>query len=164
MSDQGRTWEERVKYSINIFDDACWDEVGCAEKPVEVQTLDECLLIIPRPVFRKLQFDEKLFDGWDCYGTDYCLSAKELGYKAYVIPISCSHSCLRGSYDLWEFKSLHKYQKITYKKHKKKYKIIYTFLGDISWRFLCWISLLSFLKPIYLKIFPNFQIILKKRL
>jgi len=59
--------------------------------PQEVETLDECLLLVPRPVFDKLKFDETTFGSWDCYAADYCLSAKNLGAKAYVIRAPCSH-------------------------------------------------------------------------
>ena len=44
------------------------------KKPEGVQTLDECLLIIPKSVFNMLQFDEQVCNDWHLYAADYCLS------------------------------------------------------------------------------------------
>ncbi|MDO5836487.1 MAG: glycosyltransferase [Methanobacterium sp.] len=44
-----------------------------------VQTLDECLLIIPKIVYQELKFDEDTCTGWHLYGVDYCLSVKKKG-------------------------------------------------------------------------------------
>lgn len=59
--------------------------------PEEVQTLDECLVIIPKKMFDTLQFDEKACTGWHLYAVDYCLSCREMGYKAYVLPMKAYH-------------------------------------------------------------------------
>jgi hypothetical protein len=61
-------------------------------KPEQVQTVDECLVTIPRPVFDMLQFDEKACDSWHLYAVDYSLSVARLGLGAYVIPASIYHS------------------------------------------------------------------------
>ena len=61
------------------------------QKPEKVQTLDECLVIIPRPVFNKLQFDEKVCDDWHLYAVDYSLSAARLGLDVYVTPECVYH-------------------------------------------------------------------------
>ena len=156
QSEKGRTWEERCRWSI--LSEALRDREP-AHEPEEVQTLDECLLIVPRSVFGKLQFDERVFDGWHCYGVDYCLSVRQFGLKAYVIPGSCSHSCARQN-----MKDLLKYQKRLYKKHKKYYKQIYTWTGEISWMKLKIHSLSSFLSPIYLRFFPDVPSTLNKQL
>jgi GT2 family glycosyltransferase len=62
-----------------------------AEKPVEVQVLDECLMIVPRSVFNTLKFDEKTCVGWHLYGVDYCLTARKLGLDIYVLPLPTYH-------------------------------------------------------------------------
>jgi len=62
------------------------------QKPEKVQTLDECLVIIPRPVFDMLQFDEKVCDHWHLYAVDYSLSVALLGLDVYVIPESIHHN------------------------------------------------------------------------
>lgn len=59
--------------------------------PIEVQTLDECLIIIPKLIFKLLKFDEKTCDDWHLYAVDYCLSIKNLGFKSYIIPMSLYH-------------------------------------------------------------------------
>jgi len=164
MSENGGTWGERVRYSIEFFNEACLAGVDPVEEPEEVQTLDECLLIVPRPVFSKLQFDEKVFYGWDCYGADYCLSVKQLGLKAYVIPAPCSHSCLRAIYRPWEFKELLRFHKRLYKKHSKNFKTIYTTFGEVSRLKLCVRELVPFLAPLYFRLLPSFDIVLEREL
>lgn len=61
------------------------------DKPTKVQTLDECLIIIPKSIFNVLQFDDKVCNDWHLYGVDYCLSAKKMGFEAYVIPMNIYH-------------------------------------------------------------------------
>lgn len=98
----------------------------CIQKPIKVQTLDECLVIIPRCVFDVLQFDEKVCDDWHLYAVDYCLSVKILGYDAYVIPKGIHHRS--PGYSMSE-----KYYVILKKvlnKHNQNYKNIYTTTGD----------------------------------
>ena len=105
MSEKGKTNEERGRGYISDCGEI-WKWSNAIQKPEEVQTLDECLLVIPKSVFNKLQFDEKTFDGWHCYGVDYCLSAKQRGLKSYVIPAFIYHRSLRLN-----VKSLLRYQK-----------------------------------------------------
>lgn len=59
--------------------------------PTRVQTLDECLVVIPRDTFRELGFDEKTCDGWSLYAVDYSLAVMKHGLHAYVIPTSIYH-------------------------------------------------------------------------
>lgn len=61
------------------------------KKPTKVQTLDECLIIIPKCVFNMLKFDEVTCTGWHLYGVDYCLSVKKLGFDVYVLPLPVYH-------------------------------------------------------------------------
>jgi hypothetical protein len=62
------------------------------QKPEKVQTVDECLVIIPRPVFDMLQFDEEVCDDWHLlYAVDYSLSVARLGLDAYAIPAFIHH-------------------------------------------------------------------------
>jgi hypothetical protein len=102
--------------------------------PEEAETLDECLLLVPRAVFDHLKFDEVTFDAWDCYASDYCLSASDMGLKSYVIPLPCSHCCTRSGHGRWEFKGLLKYQKRLYAKHGRKRGTICTWMGDVNQR------------------------------
>jgi hypothetical protein len=164
MSEVGRHWAERVRFSIDVFDEEFSEEIRPIEVPVRVQTLDECLLIVPKSVFNRLKFDEQVFDGWDCYGADYCLSVRKLGLGAYVVPGSCSHSCLRAGYQIWEFKNLLKFQKKLYHKHKSQYKRIYTWMGDISWLNLRSRELMQLSGSFYLRLLPDSKIILEREL
>ena len=98
------------------------------KKPEKVQTVDECLIIIPKTVFGILQFDEKVCSDWHLYAVDYCLSVKKLGFDSYVIPIFAYHKSLAYSMSKKYFIILKK----ILKKHKNCYKIIYTTVGNWS--------------------------------
>lgn len=95
----------------------------------KVQTLDSCLAIIPKVVYKHLQFDEKVIRGWHFFIVDYCLSVKYLGYDVYVIPMDFYH------------KSFPKYVQLSYLvgllrillKHKQN-KMIYTTVGNWNLR------------------------------
>lgn len=59
--------------------------------PIEVQTLDELLLIIPKDVFMRLNLDDVTCDNWHLYGVDYSLAVARLGLKSYILPIPVWH-------------------------------------------------------------------------
>jgi len=59
------------------------------EKPVEVQTLDEVVLILRKS--SGLRFDERL-PHFHFYGAALCLTAAHRGMKSYVIPALCIHN------------------------------------------------------------------------
>jgi len=160
VSEKGRDRYERFKTSILELP----GRYGLVQKPEKVQTLDECLMIVPGSVFARLQFDKKVFDGWDCYGADYCLSVRRLGLRAYVIPIPCSHSCVRFDNRIWEYKELLKFQKSLYSKHSVNYKPIYTGFGELSWFRLRLRELLQFLAPVSSRLFSDSNTILKREL
>jgi len=61
-------------------------------EPVTVQTLDECLTIVPRDVFHVLRFDEITCDGWHLYTVEYCVSSTLLGFALYVLPFQTYHA------------------------------------------------------------------------
>jgi len=107
-------------------------------KPIEVQTLDECILIIPKVVFRELKFDEDL-QGWHAYGVDYCLTVKEKGLKVYVIPAFIYHNSLALN-----VKGLLEAHKKVWIKHRSVYPHIFTFPECIK----------KVLRPLYRMIFP----------
>lgn len=96
-------------------------------KPIEVQTLDECLIIVPRCVFNLLQFDEEVCDNWHLYAVDYCLSVKKLSFDVYVIPKEIHHKSL-GYLSEKYYVNLKK----VLNKHNQSYKNIYTTTGDWS--------------------------------
>lgn len=112
-----------------------WKYNKSFEKPVKVQTLDEQILIIPKNVFSRIKFDEKICDGWHLYGVDYSLSIKRFNIEPYVLPLPVQHRS-PGSITKEYYKVLNR----ILKKHKKQ-EIIYTTCG--SWytnnllNFLC---------------------------
>lgn len=59
--------------------------------PTKVETLDECLMIIPKKIFDNLSFDEVVCDNWHLYGVDFCLTVEKLGYEVYVLPLYAYH-------------------------------------------------------------------------
>lgn len=109
------------------------------ENPTLVQTLDECLVIVPRPVFHKLQFAEETCDDWHLYGVDYCLSSTALALGVYTIPMYAYHRST-GSRDGNPFRiilntgSLPEGYYCTLRKllvkHRHRYRVIHTTTGD----------------------------------
>lgn len=67
------------------------------KKPERVQTLDECLLLVPKKVFDMIKFDSKVCGDWHLYGVDYCLSVTEIGKEAYALPLPIYHQSTGGS-------------------------------------------------------------------
>lgn len=61
------------------------------ERPEKAQTVDECLVIVPRTVFDSLKFDENVCDSWHLYAADYSLSASIRGLEVYVLPLNVHH-------------------------------------------------------------------------
>ncbi len=115
------------------------------DKPTKVQTLDECLVIIPKSIFEMLQFDEKTCNNWHLYGVDYCLSCKRLGFGVYAIPAFIYHRSGDLSKSLFNknkiqiIKSLgplpepyYRTLKKVLNKHKNYFKWIYTTCGNWS--------------------------------
>jgi len=112
------------------------------EKPEKVQSLDELLVIIPKQVFEKLKFDEKVCDDWHLYAVDYCLSVRRMGLDVYVIPMLVYHKSLCLSFS-------EKYYITRYKlarKHMWRYCKIYATMGG----FYTWLTAIY---PPPLKIF-----------
>jgi len=95
--------------------------------PTRVQTLDSCLAIIPKTMYKLVQFDEKVVRGWYFFIVDYCLSVMNLGYSVYVIPMNLYHKShprprhvgLSYIIGLWRILLKHKH-----------YRVIYTTVGN----------------------------------
>jgi GT2 family glycosyltransferase len=108
-------------------------------KPICTQTLDECLIMVPKSVFKTIQFDEKTCDNWHLYTVDYCLSLANLGFNIYVIPMYVYHQSLGGhnANILQDITHLGPYPAGYYQtlkklitKHKSHYRNIYTTTGN----------------------------------
>ena len=127
--------------------------------PVKVQTLDECVLMVPRTVFARLRFDETSFKGWHCYGADYCLSVGRLNLKAYVIPCFIHHNSPNLN-----MPGLAPIQKSLYSKHNRNFRKIYTTSGMISsWTMNTYSAREAALR-LYTRLFPQFYSDLKTRI
>lgn len=156
MSESGRNFAERQRGHISNAGEN-WGHRIEEEEPV--QTLDELLLIVPASQFKKMQFDEKTFDHWHCYGADYCLSVRYTGLNAYVIPAFVYHRSL--SYNIRNFGI---YKRRLYDKHKKYYRQIHTTSGEISWTRLKLMTLTDMIRPAYMTLFPSWISYLKRDL
>lgn len=93
---------------------------------IEVQTVDECLFIIPKQVFKHISFDEKCCNDWHLYAVDYCLSAIKSNYKIYVIPNEIYHRSNSESMNVNYYKTL----KNIYRKYKNDFVNIRTTMGN----------------------------------
>lgn len=89
------------------------------DEPIEVHTLDECLIGCSKNTF--LKFDEQACDNWHLYVVDLCLESKKQGIKILCIPS-----------DIWHFSGgkindgFYVTLKRLVKKHKNNYKYIST--------------------------------------
>lgn len=95
------------------------------ETPQKVQTLDECLVIIPRSVFNILKFDQEVCIDWHLYAVDYCLSVSNIGFDVFVIPSDIYHGSPGDSMSDQYYSILGK----VLKKHKKYHKFVFTTMG-----------------------------------
>lgn len=95
------------------------------EKVELASTLDECLFIIPRNVFKKYELNEKICPDWHLYCVDYVYNIKNKKYNAYLIPTELEHRSKGASMSEGYYDTLPNLQK----KYMKE-KIIRTCMGD----------------------------------
>ena len=95
------------------------------DKPVEVQTVDECLFIIPKSVLENIFFDEITCPKWHLYAVDYCLNINRAGLSVYTIPCEIYHVSRAHSFSGDYYTTLKK----IIKKHGSYYDKIYTTCG-----------------------------------
>ena len=117
--------------------------------PKNVQTLDECLLIIPKVRFRETPFDPVACDNWHLYGVDYCLTMQSRGYNVVVLPLVAYHLSVGASMNAAYFDSLGN----VIKKHKKETDIIATSLYYWSTSQPVWYQKILFIISIYWNLF-----------
>lgn len=92
----------------------------------KVQSVDECLVIIPKSVFNKFKFDEEICDDWHLYAVDYCLRILRTDLNIYVLPDFIYHASAGYSISKSYFYILEK----LLKEYKNDYKCIYTTVWD----------------------------------
>jgi len=117
----------------------------------EVQTLDESILIIPRRIFERIQFDEANFKGWHCYGADYCLTAISQGLSNHVIPSQIYHNSPNTN-----IAGLFQQHKILFGKHKSSNAHIHTTSRSLSRSALMLGPTLELMRKLYVQLFPQF--------
>jgi Glycosyltransferase like family len=96
------------------------------KKPGKVQTVDECLFVIPTNLFNRLNFDAELCDGWHLYAVDYCLSCISCEFDVYVIPLVIHHKSIGYSLSVNYYKTVRK----LLKKHENDHEKIHTTMGN----------------------------------
>ena len=96
------------------------------DRPVKVQTLDECLILIPKSTFNLFEFDEDACNGWHLYAVDYCLTIKNYGFDVYAIPLNSYHLSEGFPVSNDYFSTMKK----LINKHKSHYKWISTTIGN----------------------------------
>jgi hypothetical protein len=95
------------------------------DRPEPVQTLDEIVLVIRKS--SGLRFDPTL-PHFHLYGTDICMSAKDMGLMSYAIPAFCVHNTNQLVNLPIEFYNCYRHVKIRW----GKYLPIYTSCITIS--------------------------------
>ncbi|MFA5147352.1 MAG: glycosyltransferase [Candidatus Omnitrophota bacterium] len=147
MSEEGRTNKERGRNVIKSIDKP-WEWGNPIHRPEPVQTLDECLVVIPKCVFDRFKFDEETCDSWHLYAVDYCLSIRSEGLHAYAIPMYVHHRSENsaGTKYMEDFFGYAGYRRRYYptlvkvlKKHRGHAKRIYTTCG--TWSTACPLAL-----------------------
>lgn len=101
--------------------------------PYRVQTLDECMIVIPKEVFDMLKFDSTTCNGWHLYGVDYCISASKMNIPIYAIPADVYHGS-SGNIN----KEYYLILKKVARKHRSNVDFLYTTVGlwPTSWLLL----------------------------
>lgn len=92
-----------------------YDRTPFKEK-AEVQCLDELCLIVKRN--SDFRFDEKVCDGYHCYGTDLCLNYISHGYRNFAINVPCTHLS-DGFKNISQIDNLNKFTACTFNVFKK---------------------------------------------
>lgn len=88
----------------------------------KVQTVDECLFIVPKNVCNKIEFDENNCYSWHLYAADFCIQTKLAGYDVYVYPTEIYHKSPGASMNISYYFTIKK----LYKKYKDKLRFLRT--------------------------------------
>ncbi len=96
------------------------------DKPLKVQTLDECLLMVPKKVFQNQKFDKDTCNGWHLYGVDYCLMMDQMGLDVYVLPFTIIHKSSGDPFADEYYRILGR----LFNKYKGQYRTIHTTVSD----------------------------------
>ena len=95
-------------------------------KPVPVQTVDGCLLIVPKKLFLETGFDARTCPGWYLYVANFCLDMARLGRRVYVLPREIYHeSTGPGNRRVFD-----EARRNIINKHRDQVDMIYTTVGE----------------------------------
>ncbi len=56
-------------------------------EPIEVETIDECVIAIRKKIFDRIKFDEITCDNWHFYGVDLSYQVRLNNGKVYSVPV-----------------------------------------------------------------------------
>ncbi len=94
-------------------------------RPVRVQTLDGCLMIVRRDLFMAQGFDENFAGGWYLYIANYCLDLARRGRSVHVLPQELYHESM-GPSDPALYESA---KAGLLDRHRDQVKAVYTTMG-----------------------------------
>ena len=139
MSENGRNNEERRRNVILEHENPVTRWGNPITRPEVVQTVDECLAIVPKHVFDAYQFDEKTCNDWHHFTVDFSLTVKSQGLGVIVLPLLIHHRSLGFSrtlvLSLGSIREIRRYYRSVGKiltKHKSQFEWIYTTNGDYA--------------------------------
>ncbi|MCU0822969.1 MAG: glycosyltransferase [Spirochaetes bacterium] len=132
LSISGMSWKKRLCFTRDVYSEWPFDVLQPAETAQKVQTLDDNFIVIPRELFGKYKFDDKIFDGDFLFAADYCLTVSKHGFHSYYVPLSCRIYSSPFDDKIWKFNQVYKYKKNLFVKHRDYFKRIYTYLGAVS--------------------------------
>lgn len=73
---------------------------------VDVMTIDECVIILPRATWEGHHFDEEICDSWHFYGVEQSLFAINNGHSVKVFDADVNHLSYRGTNDRAYYRAL----------------------------------------------------------
>lgn len=106
---------------IGANDTLCYGGSERVDGIIECDTVDECIFGGYSSLFKKMEFDEYICNGWHFYAVEFCLRTKINGGKVYVCDVELIHNSLGNTDD-----SYNKTYREICKKYNKYYKRLRT--------------------------------------
>ena len=93
----------------------------------EVDSVDECLIILHKKTWEQYPFNEEVCDGWHFYGVELCLRVRSNGHRALAFDARVNHISSEGTLDKTFFRALYRLARA----YRSQYDIIVATTG-------CW--------------------------
>ena len=93
----------------------------------EVDSVDECLIILRKTTWQQYPFNEEVCDGWHFYGVELCLRARSNGHRALAFDARINHISSEGTLDKSFFRALYRLARA----YRSQYDVIVATTG-------CW--------------------------